>query len=172
MSGVMIKTGVYGVMRVVSCFDSHLFAIGLIVLCSHRCGNRLVGVILAALQREEIARLFEHRKYRDHLYRSRYRARQGGRKRPIFTQVWPERCCTLNHSFFKSLPFCGAGNIYTATHTTSLDDFGRIGQTDARDGDPVSGRDAGDLRVAAASGFVSEFLIYMGLLDGIAANGR
>ena len=33
MSGVMIKTGVYGVMRVVSCFDSHLFAIGLIVLC-------------------------------------------------------------------------------------------------------------------------------------------
>ena len=35
---------------------------------------------------------------------------------------------TLNHSFFKSLLFMGAGNIYTATHTTSLDDLGGLGK--------------------------------------------
>ena len=96
MSGVMIKTGVYGVMRVVSCFDSHLFAIGLIVLCIGAVTG-FVGVIPRGVAErcEEIARLFEHRKYRDHLYRSRYRAaRQGGRKRSYFYAGMAERCCT------------------------------------------------------------------------------
>ncbi|MFQ8807272.1 MAG: proton-conducting transporter membrane subunit [Alistipes indistinctus] len=78
---------------------------------------------------------------------------------------------TLNHSFFKSLLFMGAGNIYAATHTTSLDDLGGLGKRM-----PVTAILflVGTLAICALpplSGFVSEFLIYMGLLDGIAANG-
>ena len=78
---------------------------------------------------------------------------------------------TLNHSFFKSLLFMGAGNIYTATQTTSLDDLGGLGKRM-----PVTAILflVGPLAICALpplSGFVSEFLIYMGLLDGIAANG-
>ncbi|MFR4026369.1 MAG: proton-conducting transporter membrane subunit [Alistipes indistinctus] len=174
MSGVMIKTGVYGVMRVVSCFDSHLFAIGLIVLCIGAVTG-LWGVILAALQ-NDVKKLLAYSSIENIgiIFIALGTALLGKAEGsdPIFYAGMAGALLhTLNHSFFKSLLFMGAGNIYTATHTTSLDDLGGLGKRM-----PVTAILflVGTLAICALpplSGFVSEFLIYMGLLDGIAANG-
>ena len=174
MSGVMIKTGVYGVMRVVSCFDSHLFAIGLIVLCIGAVTG-LWGVILAALQ-NDVKKLLAYSSIENIgiIFIALGTALLGKAEGsdPIFYAGMAGALLhTLNHSFFKSLLFMGAGNIYTATHTTSLDDLGGLGKRM-----PVTATLflVGTLAICALpplSGFVSEFLIYMGLLDGIAANG-
>ena len=127
MSGVMIKTGVYGVMRVVSCFDSHLFAIGLIVLCIGAVTG-LWGVILAALQ-NDVKKLLAYSSIENIgiIFIALGTALLGKAEGsdPIFYAGMAGALLhTLNHSFFKSLLFMGAGNIYTATHTTSLDDLG------------------------------------------------
>ncbi|MFQ7386694.1 MAG: proton-conducting transporter membrane subunit [Alistipes sp.] len=76
---------------------------------------------------------------------------------------------TLNHSLFKSLLFFGAGNILSQTHTTSLDALGGLGRHM-----PVTGLLflAGTTAICALlplNGFVSELLIYLGMLDGIAS---
>jgi len=76
---------------------------------------------------------------------------------------------TFNHSLFKSLLFFGAGNVLTQTRTLSLDALGGLGKHM-----PVSALLflAGAAAICALpplNGFVSELLIYLGLLDGIAA---
>ena len=79
---------------------------------------------------------------------------------------------TLNHSLFKSLLFFGAGNILSQTHTTSLDALGGLGRHM-----PVTGLLflAGTTAICALpplNGFVSELLIYLGMLDGIASGSN
>lgn len=77
---------------------------------------------------------------------------------------------TLNHSLFKSLLFYIAGTVYQATHTMEIEKLGglikKMPQTAA-------------LFLIAAlaicglppfNGFISEFLIYSGLFNGVVAN--
>jgi NADH:ubiquinone oxidoreductase subunit 5 (subunit L)/multisubunit Na+/H+ antiporter MnhA subunit len=74
---------------------------------------------------------------------------------------------TLNHSLYKSLLFFTAGNIYQQTHTRNMEQLGGLHKSM-----PVTGFVflCGALAIGAMppfNGFVSEFLIYSGLVEGI-----
>ena len=74
---------------------------------------------------------------------------------------------TLNHSLFKSLLFFGAGNIYSQMHTTLLDRFGGVAKHM-----PVTAilffvATAAICALPPFNGFVGEYLIYLGMLDGV-----
>lgn len=79
---------------------------------------------------------------------------------------------TINHSFFKSMLFFGAGNIYAQTHSTSCDTFGGLAKSM-----PVTAilfllATVAICALPPLNGFVSEFTIYFGLLDGISGGSE
>ena len=76
---------------------------------------------------------------------------------------------TLNHSFFKSLLFFGAGNILSQTHTTSLDALGGLSKHMPLTSILFLTGTAAICALPPLNGFVSSLLVYLGLLDGIAS---
>ncbi|NJO68028.1 MAG: hypothetical protein HC830_01010 [Bacteroidetes bacterium] len=74
---------------------------------------------------------------------------------------------TLNHALYKSLLFFSAGNVYIQTHTRNMEHLGGLIKSM-----PVTAFFflSGSLAICGLppfNGFVSEFLIYSGLLEGI-----
>lgn len=74
---------------------------------------------------------------------------------------------TLNHSLFKSLLFFGAGSIYQQTHTRNIDNLGGLIKKM-----PVTAVFflIGAMAIGGLppfNGFVSEFIIYVGLFKGL-----
>jgi NADH:ubiquinone oxidoreductase subunit 5 (subunit L)/multisubunit Na+/H+ antiporter MnhA subunit len=77
---------------------------------------------------------------------------------------------TLNHSLYKSLLFFAAGNVYQQTHTRNMEHLG--GLIKKMPGTAFFFL-AGALAICGLppfNGFVSEFLIYSGLIEGIKSN--
>ena len=77
----------------------------------------------------------------------------------------------LNHAFFKCLLFYAAGAVYRATHTVDLERLGGLARKMPRTAVAVL---VGAVAISALpplNGFVSEFLIYSGLLSGEAPAG-
>lgn len=73
---------------------------------------------------------------------------------------------SLNHSIFKPLLFYLAGNIYQQTHTREIDILGGLQKRMPYTGALFL---IGTLSISALpvfNGFISEFFIYLGLLDG------
>ncbi len=172
MSGVMIKTGVYGVMRVlwyvVEAQELHI--IGLIIL-----GGGIItglwGVILAAVQ-NDAKRLLAYSSIENigvifiglGISTLAYAA---GNQAVAAIAFCGALLHTINHSFFKSLLFFGAGNIYSKMHTTLLDNFGGVAKHM-----PVTAilflvATVAICALPPMNGFVGEFLIYLGMLDSI-----
>jgi len=74
---------------------------------------------------------------------------------------------TVNHSLFKSLLFFSAGNVYQQTHTRNMEKLGGLLKKM-----PVTGSFflLGSLAIGGLppfNGFVSEYLIYLGLFNGM-----
>ena len=77
----------------------------------------------------------------------------------------------LNHAFFKCLLFYAAGAVYRATHTVDLERLGGLARRMPRTAVFFL---VGAVAISALpplNGFVSEFLIYSGLLSGEAPAG-
>lgn len=77
----------------------------------------------------------------------------------------------LNHALFKCLLFYAAGAVYLATHTVDIERLGGLARRMPR---TAAFFLAGGLAISALpplNGFVSEFLIYAGLLGGAAPLG-
>lgn len=174
MSGVMIKTGVYGILRVTAQIADlpTLRTAGLILLVAGIVTG-LWGVILAAAQ-NDVKRLLAYSSIENIgivLIGLGIAAlgKSSGNQLAAICGLSGALLHTLNHSLFKSLLFFGAGNILSQTHTTSLDALGGLGRHM-----PVTGLLflAGTTAICALlplNGFVSELLIYLGMLDGIAS---
>ena len=174
MSGVMIKTGVYGILRVTAQIADlpTLRTAGLILLVASIVTG-LWGVILAAAQ-NDVKRLLAYSSIENIgivLIGLGIAAlgKSSGNQLAAICGLSGALLHTLNHSLFKSLLFFGAGNILSQTHTTSLDALGGLGRHM-----PVTGLLflAGTTAICALlplNGFVSELLIYLGMLDGIAS---
>jgi len=74
---------------------------------------------------------------------------------------------TLNHSLFKSLLFFSAGSIYQQTHTRDMEKLGGLLKNMPKTGFLYL---LGALAIGGLppfNGFVSEFLLYIGYLEGI-----
>lgn len=77
---------------------------------------------------------------------------------------------TLNHSLFKSLLFYVAGTVYQATHTMDIEKLGGLIKKMPRTAVLFLIAALAICGLPPFNGFISEFLIYSGLFNGIVAN--
>lgn len=172
MSGVMIKTGVYGVMRVVSQMSvpDQIHTVGVILLAAGAVTG-LWGVILAALQ-NDVKRLLAYSSIENigvifiGLGVATL-AHAAGSPIVMTLALCGALMHTINHSLFKSLLFFGAGNIYSQMHTTHLDRFGGVAKHM-----PVTAilflvATVAICALPPLNGFVGEFMIYLGMLNSV-----
>jgi hydrogenase-4 component B len=158
MSGVLIKTGIYGLVRV--CFDfmgppPNWWGVTLLVLGTV---SAVLGV-LYALMEHDLKRLLAYHSIENigiilmGLGASLMFLHSG---HPVLAALAliAGLYHTINHAVFKSLLFLGAGAVVHATHTRNMEEMGglvkRMPQT----------------AFCFLNGFVSEWLTYQSLLKG------
>ena len=173
MSGVMLKMGVYGVMRVLTYVEAgELYTIGLIVLFAGVV-TALWGIVFAALQ-NDLKRLLACSSMENvGLIFTGLGAGMVGRAtgNDVLALLGTGGALlhAVNHAFFKSVLFLNAGSVYLKTHTRNLDELGGLSKRM-----PVTSLLflVGTLAICALppfNGFVSEFLIYAGFFRSVAA---
>lgn len=172
MSGVMIKTGVYGVLRVVMNIYSteELYTTGMIILIAGIITG-LWGVILAAVQ-NDVKRILAYSSIENIgvIFIGLGIATLGhaaGNSVVATLALCGTLMHILNHSLFKSLLFFGAGNLYSQMHTTLLDRFGGVAKSM-----PVTAilfliATVAICALPPLNGFVGEFLIYLGIFNSV-----
>lgn len=174
MSGVMIKTGVYGILRIVAGIegDELLCTVGYLLLGGGILTG-LWGAFLAAAQ-NDVKRLLAYSSIENVgiiLAAVGVAALGKGLGNPTMALCGMAGALlhTFNHSCFKSLLFFGAGNVLSQTHTTSLDRLGGLARHMPMTAVLFLVATVAICALPPLSGFVSEMLVYMGLLEGIAA---
>ncbi len=172
MSGVMIKTGIYGLLRITAPIEGEaLHTVGLILLGAGIVTG-LWGVILAATQ-NDVKRLMAYSSIENIgvILIGLGIASIGkytGNEAVMLCGLCGALLHTANHSFFKSLLFFGAGNIYSETHTTSLDKLGGVAKSMPMTATIFFVATAAICALPPLNGFVSEWLMYVGLLNNVA----
>ena len=173
MSGVMIKTGIYGIMRLMQAIDHNielLYSIGLIVLLSGIVTG-LWGVILAAMQ-NDIKRLLAYSSIENigviliglgiaavgHAAGSNLIGMCG---------MCGALLHTVNHSLFKTMLFLSAGNIYSKLHTTAMNQMGGLAKYMPVTAILMLFATMAICALPPLNGFVSELLIYIGMFNGV-----
>lgn len=175
MSGVMIKTGVYGIIRVAGEITEvgQLHTAGIILLAVGVVTG-LWGAVQAAAQ-NDAKRLLAYSSMENVgiiFIALGVAALGAGADDPVVASI---ALCgalmhTLNHSLFKSLLYFGAGNLYSQMLTTLLDHFGGAAKRM-----PVTAAlfllaTAAICALPPLNGFAGEFLIYLGMMDSV-SNG-
>ncbi|MBQ1174651.1 MAG: NADH-quinone oxidoreductase subunit E, partial [Alistipes sp.] len=176
MSGVMIKTGVYGIIRIMQVEElgaDMLFTIGLIVLVSGAVTG-LWGVILAAMQ-NDIKRLLAYSSIENVgviLIGLGIAAVGHAAGSPLVGMCG--MCGALlhmvNHSLFKTMLFFSAGNIYSKMHTTAMNQMGGLAKHMPITAILMLFATVAICALPPLNGFVSEVLIYIGMFNGV-SNG-
>jgi len=165
MSGVMIKIGIFGILRMITLIQVDLYAVGLIIL-GFSVVSGLYGVMLAIMQ-HNLKKLLAY-----HSIENIGIIGMGigigcigmgiGNNMLATLGFAGALLHTLNHALFKSLLFFTAGNIYQATHTMQIEHLGglikKMPQTAVLfliAAIAISG-------IPPFNGFISEFIIYRG----------
>lgn len=174
MSGVIIKAGIYGILRMLLLIKTDMATVGyLLVTVSVISG--VYGVMLAIIQ-HNLKKLLAYHSienigiigmgmglgclglgYEDTLL--------------VVCGFGGALLHTTNHSLFKSLLFFGSGNVYQLRHTMEIE---RMGGLIKRMPHTAWLFLVGALAICGLppfNGFVSEFFIYVGLFNGLQSNG-
>lgn len=170
MSGVIVKLGIYGILRMITYLTSNLLILGEVIL--------IVSVITAFYG------IFNAAIHRDFKKMLAYCTIENigiigmgigigligkgiGNTFIEYIGFAGALLHVLNHALYKSLLFFSAGNVYIQTHTRNMEQLGGVIK-----GMPLTAFFflCGSLAICGLppfNGFVSEFLIYSGLIDGI-----
>ena len=173
MSGVIIKIGIYGILRVLMLLKTDMVSIGYFILFISVITG-VYGVMLAILQ-HNLKKLLAYHSienigiigigiglgtlglgYDNHIL--------------IIAGFAGALLHTLNHSLFKSLLFFCAGNVYQAKHTMNIESLGGLIKRMPQSSYLFL---IGSLAICGLppfNGFVSEFFIYSGLFKGLLSN--
>ena len=173
MSGVMIKTGVYGIIRLMQAIDQNielLYTVGLIVLLSGIVTG-LWGVILAAVQ-NDVKRLLAYSSIENIgviLIGLGIAAvgHAAGSELIGMCGMCGALLHIVNHSLFKTMLFFGAGNIYSQMHTTAMNKMGGLAKHMPITAMLVMLATVAICALPPLNGFVSELLIYIGMFNGV-----
>lgn len=173
MSGVMIKTGIYGILRMLSLIviPSKLIAYGVVTISLI---SALYGVLYAITQ-QDVKRFLAYCSIENIgiigigigvgmlglAYGNSIVALLG------FTGAVLH---ILNHSIFKELLFFAAGAVYTKTHTRNVEVLGGLIKAMPYTAILFLVGAVAICGLPPFNGFVSEFLIYFGMLKGFAIN--
>jgi len=173
MSGVLIKIGIYGIMRMVILINVNYLAIGYFILAISVITG-VYGVMLAIVQHNLKKLLAYHSVENIGIigiglgigciglgYENQILAIVGFAGALLHV---------LNHSLFKSLLFYGAGNVYQATHTMDIEHLGGLIKKMPKTALLFLLASLAICGLPPFNGFVSEFIIYNGLFSGINAS--
>ncbi|MBU0994599.1 MAG: hydrogenase [Proteobacteria bacterium] len=169
MSGVMIKTGIYGILRVYSLLDYHVSVLGMIVLVAGVISG-ILGVVYA-LGQHDLKRLLAYSSVENvgiiliGIGIGMIGVATGN---PLMAILGFSGGLlhVLNHSIFKSLLFMGAGMVLHKTGTRAIDRLGGLLKRMRITGATFL---IGSLAISGLppfNGFVGEFFIYLGAFNG------
>lgn len=170
MSGVMIKMGIYGILRVLTSIQSNLLYIGLFILVISLISG-ILGIVLSLAQRD-MKKLLAYSSIENigiigiGIGLGVIGISSG---LPMLAALGfgGGLLHILNHSLFKSMLFYTAGNVYQQTHTRDIELLGGIHKKMPR---TTLFFLIGSLAVCGLppfNGFISEFLIYMAIFKSV-----
>lgn len=170
MSGVIVKLGIFGIFRIASYLKSDYLVLGeIVIIVSVLTG--LYGIINAAV----------HRDFKKMLA---YCTIENigiigigigigliglGNNVPVlyYLGFGGALLHVLNHSLFKSLLFYSAGSVYQQTHTRDMEKLGGLIKSMPRTAIVFLTGAIAIGGIPPFNGFISEFLIYSGLIEGL-----
>lgn len=170
MSGVMIKLGIYGILRVSMYLQSDMYYIG-IALIMYSAGTGLFGVMMAIFQ-HDIKKLLAYHSIENigiigigiglGIF-----GNATGNNLIALAGYTGAILHTLNHSLFKSLLFYSAGSVIQQLHTRDIERMGGVMKFM-----PYTALSflIGSIAISGLppfNGFVSEYLVYFSLFTGI-----
>ncbi len=172
MSGVMIKMGIYGILRMYLLLDAPTPLIGQIVLITGMVTG-VLGVVYA-LAKQDIKQLLAYSSVENigiiliGLGIGMMGVSQQNQAMAFFGFAGA-LMHVFNHSIFKSLLFMGAGAVLHKAKTKNIEELGGLIKRM-----PVTGRSflVGSVAISGLppfSGFIGEFLIYYGAFEGLSS---
>ncbi len=172
MSGVMIKMGIYGIVRVLTYIHTELIQIGIFILIISVISG-IVGVTIAIVQ-HDFKRLLAYHSI-ENIGIIGIGIGIGviglGINNPVLASLGfaGGLLHVLNHSLFKSLLFYSAGSIYQMTHIRNIELLGGLMKKM-----PLTALFflLGAMAISGLppfNGFISEFLIYIGLFINLSS---
>lgn len=170
MSGVIIKIGIYGILRMLFLIQTDYLTIGYFILFISIVSG-IYGVMLAILQ-HNLKKLLAYHSIENigiigiGIGLGSIGLGTGNNLLSVlgFSGALLH---TLNHSLFKSLLFYGAGNIYQSTHTVNIEQLGGLGKKMYHTAFLFLIASLAICGLPPFNGFVSEFIIYSGIFSGI-----
>ncbi len=168
MSGIMIKIGIYGVLRMLLLIKVDYTTIGFIILfVSVMTG--IYGVMLATIQHNLKKLLAYHSVENIGIIGIGIGLGCIGlgasNKWMAILGFSGALLHTLNHSLFKSLLFYSAGNVYQATHTLNVERLGGLIKKMPQTAVLFLVAAIAICGLPPLNGFISEFMIYGGLYN-------
>ena len=172
MSGVIIKIGIYGIVRMLLLVKTDMITVGYFILAISVITG-IYGVMLAIVQ-HNLKKLLAYHSIENigiigiglgvGALGSGY-----GNSVMMVCGYGGALLHTLNHSLFKSLLFFAAGNIYQTIHSMNIEQMGGLIKKMPKSAYLFLIASLAICGLPPFNGFVSEFLIYSGLIKGVMA---
>jgi hydrogenase-4 component B len=175
MSGVIIKTGIYGILRMLMLIHENYLILGYIILIFSVITG-IYGVMLAIVQHNLKKLLAYHSVENIGIIGIGIGigALGTGLGYPLmaFAGYAGALLHTLNHSLFKSMLFYSTGNIYQSTHTVNIERLGGLIRKMPRTALMFLLASLAICGLPPFNGFISEFLIYSGLYGALGTSSN
>jgi formate hydrogenlyase subunit 3/multisubunit Na+/H+ antiporter MnhD subunit len=166
MSGVMIKMGIYGMVRILASMQSDLLVTGIIILVISLLSG-ILGVMMAIVQ-HDLKKLLAYHSI-ENIGIIGIGIGLGMTGRALDNQLLSllgfsgGLLHVLNHSLFKSLLFFNAGSVYRAIHTRNMERMGGLMRKMPWTAILFLTGSLAICGLPPFNGFISEYLIYMGM---------
>ena len=168
MSGVIIKAGIFGILRMLLIIKTDYIAAGFLILIISVLSG-LYGVMLAIIQHNLKKLLAYHSIENIGIIGIGIGigAIGTGIGNPTLATLGYAGALlhTLNHALFKSLLFYTAGNVYQATHTMDIEKLGGVIKKMPQTAMLFLIASIAICGIPPFNGFISEFIIYTGLYN-------
>jgi len=170
MSGVLIKIGIFGILRMLLLINLNYITVGSIILIISLISG-LYGVMLAILQ-HNLKKLLAYHSI-ENIGIIGIGIGLGciglGTNNSVLCSLGFAGALlhTLNHSLFKSLLFFTAGNVYQATHTLEIEKLGGLVKKMPQTSILFLIAALAICGLPPFNGFISEFILYTGLFSSI-----
>lgn len=173
MSGVIVKLGIYGILRMIGYLNADFILLGEIILTLSLLTG-VYGILNAAVHRD-FKRMLAYCTI-ENIGIIGIGIGIGlmgiGNGSPVmyFLGFGGALLHVLNHSLFKSLLFFSAGAVYQQTHSRNMDRLGGLIKSMPQTAALFLIGAIAIGGIPPFNGFVSEFVIYSGLIEGLKSN--
>lgn len=168
MSGVLLKIGIFGILRMLLLIQVDYFTVGIIILVISLFSG-VYGIMLAILQRN-LKKILAYSSV-ENIGIIGIGIGLGciglGTNNPVLGSLGFAGAMlhSLNHSLFKSLLFFTAGNVYQATHTLDIEKMGGLVKKMPQTAFLFLIAALAISGLPPFNGFISEFILYTGLFS-------